>query len=171
MDITQYSHVHVCQTFFSEVKLVNVVETHYNTKKLKWWPCQTKRTPKMKWLAEPNPTVCVIDITNNAVPLSKYIFYCYDNLILSGEFLLRNHWSMYLFELLMSFGWILIGPCDIHLGRFEQVLVISLYQSIQLASYLLDWNMVEQDSQRNTDCWCWWTTQVSDPINLDLREL
>ena len=31
----------------------------------------------------------------------QYIFYCYDNLILSGEFLLRKHWSKYLFELLM----------------------------------------------------------------------
>ena len=48
------------------------------------------------------------------------------NLILSGEFLVRKHWSKYLFELLMSFGRIFIGPCDIHIGRIERALVISL---------------------------------------------
>ena len=65
--------------FFSEVKLV---EIHYNTKKLKWWPCQTKRTLKIKWLAETNPIVCVIEknclfimeITNNVMPVSKWQF-------------------------------------------------------------------------------------------------
>ena len=36
----------------------------------------------------------------------------------------------------MSFGRISIAPCDIRIGRIERALVISLQQSIQLATYL-----------------------------------